>query len=121
MVNPLFLNIHRSESPFNFLRSWPAIISFIIMTAAGIAEADTTLDQTQIERLMAGEVLVSVVQTEDSPKGMVAATILINAPREHVWHVMTDCGEIPTFVPGVESCQIMSSGPNWEIIKHEVK
>ena len=97
----------------------PFIITLIIIAAIGHAEA--TLDEDQFKRLMQGEVLVAVINAEGPSQGMVAATILIEAPVERIWQVMTDCGEIPTFVPGVESCQIMSSGPDWEVIKHEVK
>ena len=121
MVYPYFLDRVGRNKPFK--RNWPCpvIISLILVALISIAEANIPLDEARLKRLMKGDVLVNVIKAEGPSKGMVAATVLIDAPVEHVWQVMTDCGEIPTFVPGVESCQIMSSGPNWEIIKHEVK
>ncbi|MGD9308973.1 MAG: SRPBCC family protein, partial [Desulfosarcina sp.] len=54
-------------------------------------------------------------------KGTVEATILIDAPASRIWSIMLDCSQIPTFVPGVEHCEVLDSGQNWEIIRHDVK
>lgn len=86
-----------------------------------VAYADSKLGESQLERLKSGEILVHVKQVDDLPQGMVEAIVLIEAPAENIWRIMTDCREIPKFVPGVKSCRVLDSGQNWEIIRHEVK
>lgn len=49
------------------------------------------------------------------------AIILIDAPAEKVWPIMTDCEAAPKFVPGLAACQVLHSGQDWEIIQHDVK
>jgi ribosome-associated toxin RatA of RatAB toxin-antitoxin module len=51
----------------------------------------------------------------------VEAIILIDAPAEKVWPIMTDCEAAPKFVPGLAACQVLHSGQDWEIIQHDVK
>jgi ribosome-associated toxin RatA of RatAB toxin-antitoxin module len=85
------------------------------------ARAAAGLSKTQLLRLKKGEILVNVRQKGDLPRGMVEAVILIEAPAENIWRIMTDCREIPTFVPGLEACRVLDSGQNWEIIRHQVK
>ena len=85
------------------------------------ARAVSGLSETQLLRLKEGEILVEVQQDNDASKGMVEATILIEAPAENIWQIMTDCGKTPDFVPGLKACQVLDSGQHWEIIRHEVK
>ena len=108
------------------LRAVLLIALHIIAGAAWIAiptdaHAVSGLSETQLLRLKKGEILVNVRQTGDPPKGMVEATILIEAPAENIWQIMTDCRELPNFVPGLKDCRVLDSGQNWEIIRHEVK
>jgi ribosome-associated toxin RatA of RatAB toxin-antitoxin module len=72
-------------------------------------------------KLRDGEVVVAVRHGDGPSKGMVEATILIDAPAEDIWQVMLDCAEIPNFVPSVKHCSVLSSGDGWEIISHDVK
>ena len=67
------------------------------------------LSEIQLQRLKKGEILVNVRQTGDPPRGMVEAIILIEAPAENVWQVMTNCRESPSFVPGLKACQVLWS------------
>ena len=102
------------------------IFVFLILSGAWwastvLAGLDPGLSETQLLRLKSGEILVSVRQTGDPPRGMVEAIILIEAPAESVWQVMTNCRESPDFVPGLKACQVLDSGKNWEKIRHEVK
>ena len=83
--------------------------------------AMTSLTDSQRNQLDNGEVLVEVKQEGTPPKGMVEATILIDAPAEAIWSIMLDCDAVPTFVPGVNACKVLSAGSDWEIIEHDVK
>jgi ribosome-associated toxin RatA of RatAB toxin-antitoxin module len=85
------------------------------------AHATSDLSESQLLQLKSGAVLVAVQQADEPSKGMVEATVLIDAPAESIWQVMVNCHEIPTFVPGLKACQVLMAGENWEIIRHEVK
>lgn len=102
------------------------VIPLVIMGTVWIAlptdtHANSGLSETQLLRLKKGEILVNVRQTGDPPRGMVEAVVLIEAPAENIWQIMTDCGELPNFVPGLKDCSVLDSGKDWEIIRHEVK
>ena len=83
--------------------------------------AASNFSESQLRRLTNGEVLVSVQKTGDPPKGRVEAVILIQADSENIWRIMNDCQDIPNFIPGLVSCHILESGPDWDVIQHEVK
>ena len=85
------------------------------------ANATSVLSESQLLQLKGGAVLVAVQQADEPSKGMVEATILIDAPAESIWQIMVNCDEIPTFVPGLKACRVLAAGENWEIIRHEVK
>jgi ribosome-associated toxin RatA of RatAB toxin-antitoxin module len=98
------------------------IISIIALSViCRDAYATSVLTESQLLQLKSGTVLVAVQQADDTSKGMVEATILIDAPAESIWKIMRDCHKIPTFVPGLKSCQVLAAGENWEIIRHDVK
>jgi ribosome-associated toxin RatA of RatAB toxin-antitoxin module len=71
--------------------------------------------------LKKGEILVKTRQSDGQSKGWVEAMILIDAPPETLWPIMTDCDEAPTFVPGLKDCEVLESGQTWDIIRHDVK
>jgi len=90
-----------------------------IQVVNGKASADLSVEQ--LRQLEEGEIVVSVNQADGPARGTVEASILIEAPVDLIWPVMKDCAEVPTFVPGVEECEVLDSGENWESIRHEVK
>ncbi len=97
------------------------IIGVVLMITPNAARSAAGISDLQFEKLAQGEILVDLRQTGDPPRGMVEATILIEASAENIWQIMTDCLEIPKFVPGLKACRVLDSGRNWEIIQHEVK
>jgi uncharacterized membrane protein len=102
------------------------MIHFIVLCAlrpatGSAANTASDLDETELSKLNKGEIIVHVRQSQGGHKGTVEATILIDAPSDRVWRVMTDCDAAPTFVPGLLSCQVLDAGHNWEIIRHETK
>lgn len=121
MVNnkPTFTSFFRGITLSLFAR---LIISGIVLIVIfRYAHATSDLSESQLLRLKNGAVLVAVQQTDEPSKGMVEATILIDAPAESIWQIMVNCHEIPTFVPGLKACRVLAAGENWEIIRHEVK
>ena len=103
-----------------FLMALPVIAGSVWLAIPTDAHAVSGLSESQLLRLEKGEILVNVRQTGDPPRGTVEAMILIEAPAENIWQIMTECREIPNFVPGLKTCQVLDSGQNWEIIRHEV-
>ena len=77
------------------------------------------VDSKALER---GEVLVNVVG-EGEFQGRVQAAVLIEASRENIWAVMTDCPSAPEFIPGVLSCERLDSEDRArrETFRQEVK
>jgi hypothetical protein len=72
------------------------------------AHATSDLSESQLLQLKSGAVLVDVKQADEPSKGMVEATILIDAPAESIWQIMVNCHEIPTFVPGLKDCRVLA-------------
>lgn len=95
--------------------------SWFSIVILGDNEAALAFNESQLSQLKNGEILVHVQRSEGQQKGMVEALVLIDAPAETIWKIMTDCPGAPTFVPGLKACRILDSGKNWEIIRHEVK
>jgi ribosome-associated toxin RatA of RatAB toxin-antitoxin module len=113
----------KGRFPFNrlLLIFCLAVVVISLQVMAGLVLASSDLTGAQLLQLENGDVLVAVSHAEGSPKGTVEATILIDASAERIWQIMVNCSEIPTFVPGVKDCQVLASGENWEIIRHDVK
>lgn len=121
MVNnkPTFTSFFRGITLSLFAR---LIISGIVLIVIfRYAHATSDLSESQLLQLKKGAVLVAVQQTDEPSKGVVEATILIDAPAGSIWQIMVNCHEIPTFVPGLKACRVLAAGENWEIIRHEVK
>ncbi|MEJ2417713.1 MAG: SRPBCC family protein [Exilibacterium sp.] len=122
-----------TDSPFRNAHALKPTLGITILTVvvaalllafsrqAGAEAAAEELSADQLHRLEQGEIVVAVNQAEGPARGTVEAAILIEAPVNLVWRIMKDCTEIPTFVPGVEKCEVLDSGENWESIRHEVK
>jgi carbon monoxide dehydrogenase subunit G len=51
----------------------------------------------------------------------VAAAVLIDAPPQRVWEVMTDCPRAPEFVPGLRECRVLTTEGDRRTIAHRVK
>ena len=79
-------------------------------------DATSDLSESQLLQLTSGAVLVNVKQADEASKGMVEATILIDAPAESIWQIMVNCHEIPTFVPGLKVCRVLAAGDNWDCL-----
>ena len=65
------------------------------------------------------------VQVEPDAQGAAArvtASITIAAPPEIVWRTMLDCDAAPAFVPGLDTCRVLETGPNgaWDVREHRL-
>jgi len=117
--HPTITSLFRDITLSLFVRLIISGIALIVIFSNVHATSD--LSESQLLQLKSGAVLVAVRQADEPSKGMVEATILIDAPAENIWQIMVNCHEIPTFVPGLKDCRVLAVGENWEIIRHEVK
>jgi uncharacterized membrane protein len=72
-----------------------------------------------LNRLDAGEIVVRI-----EPDGKhVSAAVVIHAPAEVIWKVITDCEDAPKFMPGMKACRRLQAAPDgsWENIEREFK
>ncbi len=97
------------------------VVSGPSIIISGENESTLVFSESQLSQLKDGEILSYVLRSDGQQKGTVEAMILIEAPAKTIWNIMTDCPGAPTFIPSLETCRILDSGKNWEIIRHEVK
>lgn len=90
-----------------------------VLPTAALPQQPWYADGDVRTRLSAREIIVR----SDEAHGRVSAAVLIAAPSEAIWRVMTDCAQALTFVPGLKVCQRLDGAPDgtWDIIEHEVK
>ena len=110
----------------SFLKTLLAFVHLILICSFSTASprdvrASSDLDETELLQLKKGNTIVHVPRLQGQNKGTVEAIILIDAPAAPIWRIMTDCKAAPTFVPGLVGCQVLDSGDNWEIIRHDAK
>lgn len=96
-------------------------------TAADFAAAANAweLSEAQNTAVRAGDVVVVAVRdsgTAGHRTAMIHAAVLVRAPVEAVFKVMTDCPAAPSWVPHLVSCAVLESDSQrgWDVIAHEV-
>ena len=94
--------VNRLKALSLFVRLIISGLALLVIFSDAYATSD--LSESQLLQLKSGAVLVDVKQADEPSKGMVEATILIDAPAESIWQIMVNCHEIPTFVPGLKDC-----------------
>ena len=80
------------------------------------------LTEKQVKRLENGKPIVSVKKHygQNGKTAKIYSMIIIDAPPEQIWTVLTDCQRAPDYVPGLKSCEILERSPDgrWEIRRH---
>jgi len=84
-------------------------------------DAELLTDATR-PLLNAGQVLIEVTKELNDGKKMafIQSVVLIPAPPEAVWSVLTDCARAPSYVPGLKTCEILDAAPDgtWNVHRH---
>ena len=88
----------------------PAVLAALSWVAP--AAGKPAFDHQQLRRLMAGEVLISVVPDPEGATGLIEATIDIEAAPSTVWAVMLDCERAKRMSPSLTSCRVLSGTPD---------
>lgn len=79
-----------------------------------------TPDPAAVVRLESGRPYVDVRADPSGSAGVIRAGIDVDAPREVVWSVVTDCGLAPRMVASLRSCRILERDPSgrWDVREH---
>ena len=95
------------------------VLGCMLVSSEALPQQPWYADADVSSRLSAREIIVR----SDEAHGRVSAAVLIAAPSEAIWRVMTDCAQALTFVSGLKVCRRLESAPDgtWDIIEHEVK
>ena len=102
-----------------------ALACLLLTPLVAVSQTAWTADPEVQRRLAGGEVVVQsdTAADPDHPRGRVRAAVLIRAPAEAVWAVMTDCRQTLLFVPGLRRCRRVDGAPDgrWEDIEQEIR
>ncbi|MEO7773866.1 MAG: SRPBCC family protein [Steroidobacteraceae bacterium] len=84
--------------------------------------ADWPLSPVQRVSLSRGEILVDADVNFERNRGDVRAAVRIAAPASTIFAVMTDCAAALKFVPHLQRCVVLETGPDrsWELVEHVV-
>lgn len=88
------------------------------MTSLEIGEM-TRLDAGDLIRLTAGDVVLEETRLDETG-GSVRATILVRAPVERIWNVVSGCEYALRYLAGMEDCEIPVDLPSRAITRHVV-
>ena len=90
---------------------WPAAVH--AFDAAGV-------DQTVIHQLTGGSPLVVVEEHEGGGLKLVTGGVLVEAPPEAVWAVITDYSKYPDWMPEVEEVTVIKDNGRVKDIKYDL-
>ena len=67
-----------------------------------------------------GDIEVRVALDSTEQAGTASATVLIHAPPEFVWPLITNCKDALAIVPGLVACDVVDAAPDgsWQRIRH---
>ncbi len=83
------------------------------------------LTDTTRPLLDSGQALIDVRKEiiDGKKTAFIQSAILIPAPPEAVWSVLTDCARAPSYIPNLKTCEILDAAPDglWNIHRHVTK
>ncbi|MET0294554.1 MAG: SRPBCC family protein [Phenylobacterium sp.] len=95
------------------------LVVLAALAAAGHAFAWTP-DAPALARMQDGRPYVEVAPGADGASGRIRAGIDVEAPRDVVWRVITDCALAPRMVASLRSCKVLEKDPGgrWDVREH---
>lgn len=106
---------------FRTLALW-GLASMALQASSAQAERPSWLADTGAQaQLSAGEV---VIHSELGPaRASAEAAILVRAPAEVIWKLITNCDSVATFVPGLKYCARLQTTADgaWSIVEHDIR
>ncbi len=90
------------------------IVPVILLSLIGIANASPPLNKSAVEE----DVVMQEIVTAEGKEGILAK-IIIPAPLEVVWAVITDYERLPDFIPDMKLSKVMEKKDNGVILRQQ--
>ena len=106
--------------------TWFIWLPFIGGAMDALADAPAwEMSATQRGMMAAGQIVVVGARDSEGAAdraAVIRAAVQIQAPRDTVFQIMTDCAAAASWVPHLVSCQVLERDPagSWEVIAHRV-
>ncbi len=88
---------------------------------APVSESRGQLWPSEDQRLSRGEVILSYKEAPDSSVHAVEGRILLDAPPDLVWSVITDYSSFPSIYPDISNAELLSRDGNIVRVKIKIK
>lgn len=79
--------------------------------------AATEKNDSDLKMLRAGGVVVEEIR-QGASDGAVRISILIQAPAEHIWNVISQCSQAYRYLEGLQACEILVDEPERALTRH---
>ena len=99
---------------------WVCLLLMPLMTVAQSLNDTSNQDQQEMHALPNGEPLVELQKLKQGGYHLIAS-VQIKASVHIVWDVLKDCGQALRYVPGMNRCKVLESGPDYDVASHRVK
>lgn len=76
-------------------------------------------DDPDQQRLRSGEVILEEIRQEE-PGGAVNLRILIQAPAQVVWNVISQCEQAHRYLLGMQDCEVLLDEPGQALTRHVI-
>jgi ribosome-associated toxin RatA of RatAB toxin-antitoxin module len=103
--------------------SWVASISIVaIAWAPGTRAADFELTPVEAQRVARKEIVIRANLESGARRGTVRAAMLIDAPPDVVFQMMTRCADALKYVPHLRTCRVRERAADlsWELVEQEI-
>jgi hypothetical protein len=99
-----------------------AALSFGLACAGGAPAADFELTPAETTRVEKDEIVIRASLDSNARRGTVRAAMLIDAPPDVVFEMMTRCADALRYVPHLETCLVRDRAADlsWELVEHEI-
>ena len=85
------------------------------------SQNDTSNEDQQEMRALPGDAPLVELQKLKQGGYHLIASVQIKANVQIVWDVLKDCGQALRYVPGMNRCKVLESGPDYDVASHRVK
>jgi hypothetical protein len=102
---------------------WMAAASILgFACAPGIHAADFELTPAEAQRVARDEIVIRANLEAGARRGTVRAAMLIDAPPDVVFQMMTRCADALKYVPHLRVCRVRERAADltWELVEHEI-
>lgn len=109
-------------SPLNlhFARLLLTLLLLLVAAGPSFAFDAAGVDQDVVQQLTGGSPLVVVEENKDGSLKLVTGGVLVEAPPEVVWEVITDYARYPEWMPEVEEMTVLKEEGNMREVRYDL-